>query len=434
MTVTVIGGGLAGCEAAWQLVRRGVRVRLYEMKPLKFSPAHKSENLAELVCSNSLRADGLSNAVGLLKQEMRELDSLIMACADRNRVPAGGALAVDREGFSADVTRAVLENNNIEVIHEEITGLDDEEITIVATGPLTSEALSSKIKRVTGEEYLSFYDAAAPVVTYDSIDLDKVFRASRYDKGEADYLNCPMTRDEYERFYHELVSAETAELKEFEKNVFEGCMPVEAMARRGKSTLLFGPLKPVGLVDKRTGIRSHAVVQLRQDDAAGRLYNMVGFQTNLKWGEQKRVFSMIPGLEHAEFVRFGVMHRNTFLNAPRLLDETFRMRKNQNLYFAGQVTGVEGYAESAASGLMAGIHCARAVKGLPPVAFPKDTAHGALAAYISSEGITNFQPMNVNFGLLPPLEVRIKGKREKNEAISARALDSLHRFQATIQF
>ena len=432
MTVTVIGGGLAGCEAAWQLARRGIHVRLYEMKPRKFSPAHKSENLAELVCSNSLRADGLSNAVGLLKQEMRELDSLIMACADRNRVPAGGALAVDREGFSADVTRAVLENDNIEVIHEEVTGLDDGEVTIVATGPLTSEALSSEIKRITGEEYLSFYDAAAPVVTCDSIDLDKVFRASRYDKGEADYLNCPMTQDEYERFYRALVSAETAELKEFEKNVFEGCMPVEAMARRGEATLLFGPLKPVGLVDKRTGIRSHAVVQLRQDDAAGSLYNMVGFQTNLKWGEQKRVFSMIPGLEHAEFVRFGVMHRNTFSHAPRVLDETFRMRKRPNLYFAGQVTGVEGYAESAASGLMAGIHCARAVKGLPPAAFPKDTAHGALAAYISSEGITNFQPMNVNFGLLPPLEVRIKGKREKNEAISARALESLRNYQAVM--
>lgn len=430
MTVHVIGAGLAGCEATWQLVNMGISVKLYEMKPQKFSPAHHSEKFAELVCSNSLRADLLSNAVGLLKQEMREMNSLVMKSADKHRVPAGGALAVDREAFSQEITETIRSHPLVEVVAEEVTVLPEDAPVVVATGPLTSDGLIPEISRLTGEDYLHFYDAAAPIVAFDSIDMNKVFRASRYDKGDADYLNCPMTKEEYDRFYTALIEAETAVLKEFEKgSVFEGCMPIEAMAKRGESTMLFGPLKPVGLKNPHSEEPPYAVVQLRQDDGAGTLYNIVGFQTNLKWGEQKRVFSLIPGLEHAEFVRYGVMHRNTFLNSPKLLDDSYRLKKQPNLYFAGQMTGVEGYAESAASGLTAGLFCGTRLRGkeLPPL--PKETALGALANYVSNQAVTNFQPMNINFGLLPDLGVRIRGKREKNEAISQRALDALRGYK-----
>lgn len=427
MTVNVIGAGLAGSEAAYQLAKRGIAVKLFEMKPQKFTPAHHSEKFAELVCSNSFRANNLSNAVGLLKQEMRMTDSLIMRCADKTAVPAGGALAVDREGFSKLVTDEIKSNPLIEVIPGEVTKINENEYTIVATGPLTSDALTDEIKRLTGnEEYLHFFDAAAPIVTFESVDTEKAFKASRYDKGDADYLNCPMTEEEYNRFYDALVTAEIAELKGFD--VFEGCMPIEVMAKRGRDTMLFGPLKPVGLVDKRTNEKSYAVVQLRQDDAVGSLYNIVGFQTNLKWGEQKRVFSMIPGLENAEFVRYGVMHRNTFLNSPKLLDYSFSMKKHPKVFFAGQITGVEGYAESTSSGLMAALQCASVISGKGTFLFPEETALHALAAYISCEGITNFQPMNVNFGIIKPLGMKIRGKREKNEAISARALKALENF------
>lgn len=427
MTVNVIGAGLAGSEAAYQLAKRNIAVRLFEMKPQKYTPAHHSEKFAELVCSNSFRANNLSNAVGLLKQEMRMMDSLIMRCADKTAVPAGGALAVDREGFSKLVTDEIKSNPLIEIIPGEVTEINENEYTIVATGPLTSDALTDEIKRLTGdEEYLHFFDAAAPIVTFESVDTEKAFKASRYGKGDADYLNCPMTEEEYNRFYDTLVTAEITELKGFD--VFEGCMPIEVMAKRGRNTMLFGPLKPVGLVDKRTNEKSYAVVQLRQDDAVGSLYNIVGFQTNLKWGEQKRVFSMIPGLENAEFVRYGVMHRNTFLNSPKLLDYSFSMKKHPKIFFAGQITGVEGYAESTSSGLMAALQCASVMSGKGTFSFPEETALHALAAYISCEGITNFQPMNVNFGIIKPLGMKIRGKREKNEAISARALKALENF------
>lgn len=427
MTVNVIGAGLAGCEAAYQLAKRGIGVRLFEMKPKKYTPAHHSEKFAELVCSNSFRANALSNAVGLLKEEMRMLDSLIMRCADKTSVPAGGALAVDREGFSSLVTNEIKNNPLIDVVYEEVSSVCEDEYTIIATGPLTSDALTEEIKRLTGDEaYLHFFDAAAPIVTAESVNMDKAFKASRYDKGDADYLNCPMNEDEYNRFYDALVSAEIAELKGFD--VFEGCMPIEVMAKRGRDTMLFGPLKPVGLVDKRTNEKSYAVVQLRQDDAVGSLYNIVGFQTNLKWGEQKRVFSMIPGLENAEFVRYGVMHRNTFLNSPKLLDYSFSMKKHPKVFFAGQITGVEGYAESAASGLMAALQCASTVLGKGTFSFPSETALHALSAYISCEDITDFQPMNVNFGIIKPLGFKVKGKREKNEAISARSVEALKDF------
>lgn len=427
MTVNVIGAGLAGSEAAYQLAKRNIAVRLFEMKPQKYTPAHHSEKFAELVCSNSFRANNLSNAVGLLKQEMRMMDSLIMRCADKTTVPAGGALAVDREGFSKLVTDEIKSNPLIEIIPGEVTEINENEYTIVATGPLTSDALTVEIKRLTGdEEYLHFFDAAAPIVTFESVDTEKAFKASRYGKGDADYLNCPMTEEEYNRFYDALVTAEITELKGFD--VFEGCMPIEVMAKRGRDTMLFGPLKPVGLVDKRTNEKSYAVVQLRQDDAVGSLYNIVGFQTNLKWGEQKRVFSMIPGLENAEFVRYGVMHRNTFLNSPKLLDYSFSMKKHPKIFFAGQITGVEGYAESTSSGLMAALQCASVMSGKGTFSFPEETALHALAAYISCEGITNFQPMNVNFGIIKPLGMKIRGKREKNEAISARALKALENF------
>lgn len=425
--VHVIGAGLAGCEAVNQLTRHGIPVILHEMRPVKSDEAHKTAYFAELVCSNSLRAGNIENAVGLLKEEMRRLGSLIMQKADEHQVPAGGALAVDRDGFAAAVTEAVKANPLVTVIHEEVTDLESLEGTvIVASGPLTSDALFADIKKLLKSDYLHFFDAAAPIVTADSMDYDKVYRASRYDKGGADYLNCPFyTKEEYVAFWEALCNAESAPVKDFEHDVFEACMPIEEMAARGEDTMRFGPLKPVGLIDPRNGKEAYAVVQLRQDNAAASLYNLVGFQTHLKWPEQRRVFGMIPGLENAEFVRFGVMHKNTYLNSPQLLDKHFNLRSNKRFYFAGQMTGVEGYVESAASGLMAGLAAARAVLELPEVEFPDVTAHGALANYISNPAIENFQPMNINFGLIPPLTVRIRKKREKNAQIAARALEAL---------
>lgn len=425
---TVVGAGLAGCEAAYQLAKRGIQVDLYEMKPDKKTPAHSYNGFAELVCSNSLRADSLSNAVGLLKEEMRRLDSLIIKCADENRVPAGGALAVDRTKFSNAVTDAIINHQNITVKNCEITQIPQEENVIIATGPLTSDALSGSIGEYLGGKYLHFFDAAAPIVTLDSIDTDIAFFASRYDKGTPDYINCPMTQEQYNSFYNELINAECAKLRGFENNnVFEGCMPVEVMAKRGSQTLLFGPLKPVGLIDKRTGTRSYAVVQLRKDNTDGTLYNMVGFQTHLKFPEQKRVFSMIPGLQNAEFVRYGVMHRNTFINSPQALTKFYSCKKRKDLFFAGQITGVEGYVESASSGLSAAINLARTMAGKTPIDFTKFTATGALANYISEGSCGRFQPMNVNFGIIEPLDIRIKVKSERYEAISARALDRLNK-------
>lgn len=428
--VHVIGAGLAGCEAVTQLTRHGIPVILHEMRPVKSDEAHKTAYFAELVCSNSLRAGNIENAVGLLKEEMRRLGSLIMQKADEHQVPAGGALAVDRDGFAAAVTEAVKANPLVTVIHEEVTDLESLEGTvIVASGPLTSDALFADIKKLLKSDYLHFFDAAAPIVTADSLDYDKVYRASRYDKGGADYLNCPFyTKEEYIAFWEALCNAESAPVKDFEHDVFEACMPIEEMAARGEDTMRFGPLKPVGLIDPRNGKEAYAVVQLRQDNAAASLYNLVGFQTHLKWPEQRRVFGMIPGLENAEFVRFGVMHKNTYLNSPQLLDKHFNLRSNKRFYFAGQMTGVEGYVESAASGLMAGLAAARAVLELPEVEFPDVTAHGALANYISNPTIENFQPMNINFGLIPPLTVRIRKKREKNAQIAARALEAMDGF------
>ena len=425
--VHVIGAGLAGCEAVTQLTRHGIPVILHEMRPVKSDEAHKTAYFAELVCSNSLRAGNIENAVGLLKEEMRRLGSLIMQKADEHQVPAGGALAVDRDGFAAAVTEAVKANPLVTVIHEEVTDLESLEGTvIVASGPLTSDALFADIKKLLQADYLHFFDAAAPIVTADSLDYDKVYRASRYDKGGADYLNCPFyTKEEYVAFWEALCNAESAPVKDFEHDVFEACMPIEEMAARGEDTMRFGPLKPVGLIDPRNGKEAYAVVQLRQDNAAASLYNLVGFQTHLKWPEQRRVFGMIPGLENAEFIRFGVMHKNTYLNSPQLLDKHFNLRSNKRFYFAGQMTGVEGYVESAASGLMAGLAAARAVLELPEVEFPDVTAHGALANYVSNPAIENFQPMNINFGLIPPLTVRIRKKREKNAQIAARALEAL---------
>ena len=433
--VHVIGAGLAGCEAVTQLTRHGIPVILHEMRPVKSDEAHKTAYFAELVCSNSLRAGNIENAVGLLKEEMRRLGSLIMEKADEHQVPAGGALAVDRDGFAAAVTEAVKANPLVTVIHEEVTDLESLEGTvIVASGPLTSDALFADIKKLLQAEYLHFFDAAAPIVTADSLDYDKVYRASRYDKGGADYLNCPFyTKEEYVAFWEALCNAESAPVKDFEHDVFEACMPIEEMAARGEDTMRFGPLKPVGLIDPRNGKEAYAVVQLRQDNAAASLYNLVGFQTHLKWPEQRRVFGMIPGLENAEFVRFGVMHKNTYLNSPQLLDKHFNLRNNKRFYFAGQMTGVEGYVESAASGLMAGLAAARAVLELPEVEFPDVTAHGALANYISNPAIENFQPMNINFGLIPPLTVRIRKKREKNAQIAARALEALDGFLPTLK-
>lgn len=426
--IHVIGGGLAGCEAAWQIVRYGIPVILHEMRPTKSDEAHKTAYFAELVCSNSLRANNIENAVGLLKEEMRRLDSLILRQADLFKVPAGGALAVDREGFAASITDIISNHPLITVVNEEVTDLESLEGTvIVASGPLTSPALSEAIQKLLDAEYFYFYDAAAPIVAADSLNYDKVYRASRYDKGDADYLNCPFeTKEEYLAFWQALCTAELAPVKDFENEVFfEACMPIEEMASRGEDTMRFGPLKPVGLVDPRTGKEAYAVVQLRQDNAAASLYNIVGFQTHLKWPEQKRVFGMIPGLENAEFVRYGVMHKNTYMNSPQLLTDKFNLRKNSKFYFAGQMTGVEGYVESAASGLMAGLHAARAALGLPEIDFTNETAHGALAAYISNSEVKNFQPMNVNFGLIAPLGQRIRKKREKNALIAQRALDKI---------
>ena len=427
--ITVIGAGLAGSEATWQLAERGVRVDLYEMRPNKSTPAHQTDRFAELVCSNSLRGAGLENAVGLLKEEMRRLGSFIMSAADHNAVSAGGALAVDRELFASEVTKRLEQHPYVTVHREEVRRLSQEGISVVASGPLTSDALAEDILRLTGEEALSFYDAAAPIVTLESIDLNKAFWASRYDKGEADYLNCPMTKEEYGAFYEALIQAETAEVQGFEQGkVFEGCLPVEVMAKRGLQTLTFGPLKPVGLQDPRTGRKSYAVVQLRKENQAGTLFNLVGFQTHLKWGEQKRVFSLIPGLENAEFVRYGVMHRNTFLNAPKVLNADFSLKVKPTIFFAGQMTGVEGYVESAASGLLAGLNAWRRSNLRDTLVFPSETALGGLARHLEGSPSQSFQPMNINFGLLPPLTERIRDKREKNMKISERALMSLGEF------
>lgn len=422
-SVTVIGAGLAGCEAAWQCAVRGAKVTLYEMKPLKRSPAHHSDLFCELVCSNSLRAEGMQNAIGVLKDELLRMGSLVMECAVQTRVPAGGALAVDREAFAAAVTEKIRNHPNITVVEKEIDTLDFDEPTIVAAGPLASDALAKTIADTFGEG-LSFFDAAAPIVTAESVDMTKAYLASRYDKGTPDYINCPMNDEEYDAFYRALTEAETAQLHGFENDkVFEGCMPVEVMASRGYETLLFGPLKPVGLRDPHTGTLPRAVVQLRKDNRASSLYNIVGFQTHLTWGEQKRVFRMIPGLENAEFVRYGVMHRNTFLNSPKLLTSTYRVRERENLYFAGQITGVEGYVESASSGFVAGIN---AVMG-DGIVFPAETAIGSLAHYVSDPSITDFQPMNVNFGLIPPPEGRVK-KKERKAYLAERARNTLIAF------
>lgn len=429
-TAIVVGAGLAGCEAAYQLAKRGIPVTLYEMKPKQYSPAHHSPDFAELVCSNSLRGAGLTNAVGLLKEEMRRLGSVIMNAADRNAVPAGGALAVDRGAFSQAVTKVIREHPLITVIEEEITTIPDGENIIIATGPLTAEPLSEAIRAYFGKEYLSFFDAAAPIVTFESIDMDKAFFASRYNKGTPDYINCPMTKEEYLTFYEALKNAECAELHDFDHQVFEGCMPIEEMAHRGEDTMRYGPLKPVGLVDDRTGTKSYGVVQLRKDNAAGTLYNIVGFQTHLKFPEQKRVFSMIPGLEHAEFVRYGVMHRNTYLNAPTLLNKDFSVKGRETLYFAGQMTGVEGYVESASSGLMAGLSLAAKILGEPLPDFPIETAIGALGNYISTAESTHFQPMNINFGIIASLTERIRLKADRYMAISLRSLEVIEKIKA----
>lgn len=430
--VIIVGAGLAGSEAAWQAAKQGAEVTLYEMRPAKSTPAHKTAGFAELVCSNSLRGAGLENAVGVLKEEMRRLGSIIMEAADATRVPAGGALAVDRHGFSDYVTAKVTEHPNITVVHEEVPKIPMEEdaVTIVASGPLTAGSLAEDIAARTGNDSLYFYDAAAPIVSLESVDMTKAYRASRYGKGEAAYINCPMTKEEYEAFWNALVTAEKAPTKDFEKEkFFEGCMPVEVMASRGIDTLLYGPLKPVGLEHPVTGVRPYAVVQLRQDNASATLYNIVGFQTHLKWGEQKRVFGMIPGLSHAEFIRYGVMHRNTYIDSPDLLDATMESRKQRGLFFAGQMTGVEGYVESAASGIVAAYAAAARFHGMEPKAFPRETAIGALCHYISHFEGKNFQPMNVNFGLIPPLEKRVP-KKEKNQKLAERALAALDDFLA----
>lgn len=437
--VKVIGAGLAGVEAAWQLSNSGIAVELYEMKPKKYSPAHKYKGFAELVCSNSLKADRVDSAAGMLKEEMRRLGSLTMLAAQASRVSAGGALAVDRTQFSDFITEKIKSQPNITVVEQEVTQIPDGNV-IIATGPLTSDALAEDIGRLCGE-YLYFHDAAAPIVTYESLDKEKVFFASRYGKGEADYINCPMNKDEYLRFYNELINAESAELKEFDKQhfakdgfkVYEGCMPVEVLAKRGEDTMRFGPLKPVGLIDPRTDKRPYAVVQLRAENSGGTLYNLVGFQTNLKFAEQKRVFSMIPGLENAEFMRYGVMHRNTFINSPKLLTEQFNMRTNEQIYFAGQITGVEGYIESAASGIFAGLCMCRRLKGLEKISLPETTMLGALSKYISDETVEKFQPMGCNMGILPELPERIRDKKLKCLTIAQRGLSDLDKLLETIK-
>lgn len=427
--VTVIGGGMAGVEAAWQLAKNKIYVDLYEMKPVKFSPAHKSEGLAELVCSNSLKAMRLESAAGLLKEEMRRFDSICMQSADIAKVDAGGALAVDRDAFSSVITKKIEENEYINLIREEVTKIPDG-FVIVAAGPLASEALSEDIRRLCGDG-LYFFDAAAPIVTYDSVDMSKAFKASRYDRGgEDDYINCPMNKEEYELFYSELINGESAELHSFDKrkDVYEGCMPIEVMASRGADTMRFGPLKPVGLRDPRTGHRPWAVLQLRKENNDGTLYNLVGFQTNLKFAEQKRIFSLIPALHDAEFMRYGVMHRNTFINSPSLLNADFSFRERENLFFAGQITGVEGYMESASSGILAGLNAARRLRGEKTVTLPKTTMMGALSAYISDRSVKNFQPMGANFGVLPPLENKIRDKKERYAALSKRGLSDLEAY------
>lgn len=429
-TVNVIGAGLAGSEAAWQIAQAGVDVNLYEMRPVKMTPAHHTSNFAELVCTNSLRANQITNAVGLLKEEMRQLHSIIIQSADATAVPAGGALAVDREPFSELVTQKLTSNPHIHVANEELSAFPDG-ITVVATGPLTAPGLAQAIVDLNGEAGLSFFDAAAPILDANTINEDIVYKKSRYDRGEAAYLNCPMTKDEFLTFYQALVSAEVAEGHDFEKmTVFEGCMPIEVMAKRGIKTMLFGPLKPVGLEDPRTGKEPYAVVQLRQDNAAASLYNMVGFQTHLKWGEQKRVFRLIPGLENVQIIRYGVMHRNTFMKSPVVLEPTYASKRRPDLFFAGQMTGVEGYVESAASGLIAGINAARIALGETPLIFPGTTAMGSMAHYITHTSAHHFQPMNANFGIMPALTVRVRNKKERNQQLADRALKDLATFQA----
>ncbi|MHB1126603.1 MAG: FADH(2)-oxidizing methylenetetrahydrofolate--tRNA-(uracil(54)-C(5))-methyltransferase TrmFO [Bacillota bacterium] len=428
-TISIIGGGLAGCEAAWQLAEQDIEVILYEMRPAMMTPAHRSAGLAELVCSNSLRSNSLSNAVGVLKEEMRRCGSLIISCADIHSVPAGDALAVDRHRFSDAITDKIASHPRINIVREEVTRVPEEGIKIIASGPLTSDALAQEIQNITGPR-LYFYDAAAPIISGESIDYDAVFAQSRYGKGDDDYINCPMDEEQYERFFTELVNAQTHPLKEFEKPVyFEGCMPVEVLAARGKQTLLYGALKPVGLVDPRTGTRPYAVVQLRREDREGTLFNMVGFQTNLKWPEQQRVFSLIPGLEGADFVRYGFMHRNTFIHSPSLLFPTMQARADSNIFFAGQITGVEGYVESAASGLVAGLNAGRMIRGLDALVFPPETVIGSLCRYITSADDQLFQPMKANFGILPPLEERIRNKQERNAFLALRALRGIDTFR-----
>ncbi len=439
--IDVYGAGLAGCEAAWQAAKRGVRVRLFEMKPHKYTPAHHSEGFAELVCSNSLRSDSVTNAVGLLKEELRRYGSLIMSAADATRVPAGSALAVDRKLFSEYITDKIRSSDMIEVVESEADSVDADRISVIATGPLTSEKMSEYISGELGCRGLHFFDAAAPIVDFDSINMDVAFFASRYDKGDADYINCPMTREQYDAFWEALVTAREAELKDFDKaeqgdlKVFEGCMPVEVMAKRGHDTLLFGPLKPVGLVDPRTGVESYAVVQLRRENAEGSMYNLVGFQTHLAFPEQKRVFGMIPGLENAECLRYGVMHRNTYLNSPEMLSPTYAMRERPNIFFAGQMTGVEGYIESAGSGFVAGLNAAMRALGEEEIVFPRTTMLGAMAAYVSCGGGSSFTPMNANFGIIEPLPARVKGgKRAKYEAFAERALEKTEEIKKTYRF
>ncbi len=434
--VIIVGAGLAGSEAAWQAASRGIRVELYEMRPDKLTPAHKTAGFAELVCSNSLRGAGMENAVGVLKEEMRRLGSIIMEAADAMQVPAGGALAVDREGFSKYITEKVTNHPLVTVVHKELETIPLEEgaVTVIATGPLTDGKMAEAVAARTGQGSLYFYDAAAPIVTLQSVDMTTAYKASRYGKGEAAYINCPMDKTEYEAFWQALVQAEKTQTKNFEKEIFfEGCMPVEEMASRGPDTLLFGPLKPVGLENPVTGERPYAVVQLRQDNAVATLYNIVGFQTHLKWAEQRRVFGMIPALAHAEFVRYGVMHRNTFIDAPKNLKPTLQLINEEHLFFAGQMTGVEGYVESASSGLVAGINAARMCLGRELCVFPEATAHGALCRYITSEGLKHFQPMNVNFGLMPDLGERIRDKKLKKQRIAARALETLEKFKVDMQ-
>ena len=420
-------GGLAGTEAAYQIAKRGIKVKLYEMKPEKFSPAHSSKELAEIVCSNSFKSNSITNACGLLKEELRNLGSLLIQIADETKVPAGQALAVDRETFSKRVTEEIEKNPNIEIIREEVENIEAEDgIVIIATGPLTSEKMAKQIINITGKDRLAFYDAAAPIIEKDSINFNIAFYGDRYGKeGDSSYINLPMNKEEYEKFYNELVNAEVVTLHEFEKKeIFEGCMPIEVMAKRGEDTIRFGPLKPVGFTDPRTNSRPYAIVQLRQDNTSGTLYNMVGFQTNLKFGEQKRVFSLIPGLENAEFVKYGVMHRNTFINSPELLDNTYNLKAKSNIYFAGQITGVEGYVESIASGLVAGLNAVAKFNNTEKITFPNETVIGALSSYISTEN-TKFQPMNANFGILPPLEEKIKDKVQRYTKMAERALKSL---------